>query len=345
MSKKKKTVSPNIYFDNEIVVEYVHNEYVLWVDVMGSGTTLARSIKMSASRIFTLHTALLENLTDNIKIYPMLDGAYVTCKSQKEMTDFITNVFYRLTKHFKNENSSLKRPESSFLVRGALAYGPVVHGRDVNTGKKTAPPIIDILEENKQYTSNILIGIPVIQAYHAERFAPPYGVYVHESARAFSPEGENGFVWAWHPWFVDHPEWEAIDSTNFCKEMIKFFDGQKLLSSFTDYNIDRLQEHQKLFKEMMVPVLRRIIRDSKDRNRNDKTGLCTIKDLALNKEQLNKMKESKADENWCKEKKRQIDEIYKSLCEEYKVDKNIIRRRAEAYLEAVKLRDNKLIEF
>jgi hypothetical protein len=49
----------------------------------------------------------------------------------------------------------------------------------------------------------MLVGVPLVQAYSTERLAAPFGVYVHESARSFSPHRENpwrtsGVHWRWH---------------------------------------------------------------------------------------------------------------------------------------------------
>jgi hypothetical protein len=36
----------------------------------------------------------------------------------------------------------------------------------------------------------LLIGMPMIHAYQTERQAPPFGIFVHESARSFAPGNE-----------------------------------------------------------------------------------------------------------------------------------------------------------
>jgi hypothetical protein len=56
-----------------------------------------------------------------------------------------------------------------------------------------------ILKES-DYANSILLGMPLVQAYTAEKGAPPFGVHVHESVRAFGQIGTHRVtvpLWRW----------------------------------------------------------------------------------------------------------------------------------------------------
>ena len=49
-----------------------------------------------------------------------------------------------------------------------------------------------------------MLGIPLVQAFLAESGAPPFGIYVHESARSFAPPNQSPIshiLWRW--WLSD----------------------------------------------------------------------------------------------------------------------------------------------
>jgi hypothetical protein len=54
--------------------------------------------------------------------------------------------------------------------------------------------------KESDYANAILLGMPLVQAYTAERTAPPFGVAVHESVRAFGQMGTRPVsvsLWRW----------------------------------------------------------------------------------------------------------------------------------------------------
>ena len=65
-----------------------------------------------------------------------------------------------------------------FMIRGALAYGSIVLGRDLRNGSKS-------LESDADYCERVVLGMPLTQAFDDSRLAAPFGVYVSESARSF----------------------------------------------------------------------------------------------------------------------------------------------------------------
>lgn len=166
------------------------NEYVAWVDVMGIQSAMARSLSISANFIFKLHIAALGAPRANVQIYPVMDGFYASSPDKEAMLDFLRNVMSSVGQTFLETTEPLHR----FIVRGALAFGPVVHGSQV-------PDAVDPgLVGHDQYKSAILLGMPIVQANKAEGIAPPFGIYIHESARAFAPNGQQPFHHVWWKW-------------------------------------------------------------------------------------------------------------------------------------------------
>src|SRR5580700_7078082 len=73
---------------------------------------------------------------------------------------------------------------------------PVIHGGDcgpcsLELQNNPAPPNDYRLKAGRVCwrLNKILLGMPRVQAHLAERGTPPFGVFVHESARVFAPVG------------------------------------------------------------------------------------------------------------------------------------------------------------
>lgn len=166
------------------------NEYVAWVDIMGIQSAMGRSLSISANFIFKLHIAALATPRDDVQLYPVMDGFYATSPSRDAMQNFLRAILSKVGQEFLSTAEPLHR----FIVRGALAFGPIVHGSNV-------PDAVDQgLVGNDQYKSAIFLGMPVVQAYRGEHNAPPFGIFIHESARAFAPNGTEPFHHVWWKW-------------------------------------------------------------------------------------------------------------------------------------------------
>lgn len=76
-----------------------------------------------------------------------------------------------------------------FIVRGALAKGTIQHGRKISS--EVSPD----MAPRSGYKQHLLFGIPMIQAFNAEKQAPPFGIYIHESARTV--DGLQGCYYYW----------------------------------------------------------------------------------------------------------------------------------------------------
>lgn len=178
------------------------NEYVAWVDVMGIQSAMNRSLSISANFVFKLHIAALAAPRENVQIYPVMDGFYATSPNKNEMLNFLRSVMASVGQIFLETTEPLHR----FIVRGALAFGPIIHG------SKVSDTVDQGLVGHDEYKSSILLGMPIVQANKAEGSAPPFGIYVHESARAFAPNGQPALHHVWWKWVIPDvgPVWNTL---------------------------------------------------------------------------------------------------------------------------------------
>jgi hypothetical protein len=165
-------------------------EYVAWVDIMGTQASMSRSLSVTANFIFKLHTAALQAPHAQVRVYPVMDGFYAAAIDQLSMLSFLRSVFVAAAEEFNGTANNAHR----FVIRGGLAYGPVIHGNAIPAAAS------QVLGGHAGYRDLILLGMPIVQAHLCEANAPPFGVFIHESARAFAPVGAQPFHHTWWQW-------------------------------------------------------------------------------------------------------------------------------------------------
>lgn len=221
-----------IYF-NDANFPDMKNEYVLWVDIMGTKNSMSSSVRTSSIFIFKLHVAIMEAINRDIHVYPMMDGAYVTTKNEKSMSAFIKKVFNSLSDTLINTEVDFHK----FLVKGAIAYGPIIHGKDIPTSCSKC------LEKNADYTKGILLGMPMILASMGEKYAPPFGIYCDESARMVSQE----FAHRWYKWWADDKVPHVANAVQ------SYFDYAKEHYYELDYPKEKIAEHEEKANQYFRP--------------------------------------------------------------------------------------------
>lgn len=175
------------------------NQYVAWIDLMGAGNIMSISIAKSANFLIRLHMAAkqaVDSSPDTVETCAINDGIFFVSNSKRAIMSVVRQVFYTLASYF----ISTAAPHDKFLLRGSIAFGPVYGGKNLQSGLSKTKA-----EKYASSLTNVQFGPAIIQAYRQEAFAPPYGVAVHESARAFAPNGCIPFRethWLW---------WSALD--------------------------------------------------------------------------------------------------------------------------------------
>ena len=227
------------FFDNRHMSDAV--AYVCWLDVMGSQNAMLRSVKTAANFVCKIHDVVLSELPNyenkGIRLFPVMDGVYITCPRQGPLRYFLGAVLRRLAETFLQEET----PWFRFLVRGSVAYGPLVDGKDIGTDASFS------LASNPVYRDSILIGIPLAQAYRGERQAPPFGIFIDESARAFASQNEKPFSFIWWDWYSQvQPQ---LDEQKMHSALLDHFDWCKQHEMTIGYEHDRIEHHRRLADE------------------------------------------------------------------------------------------------
>lgn len=213
-------------------------EYVVWVDVMGIQVAMSCSLARSANFIFKLHTAALQAPNRNVTMYPVMDGLYASSASQNDILNFVKSVMRDVATEFIRETNMHHR----FVVKGALAFGPVIHGNAIPQLASTT------LHRNQSYRDSLLLGLPMVQANACEKLAPPFGIYVHESARSFAPIQTDPIHVIWWKWQnPSHPVWGQLGA-----ELDQYFDWCEERAGAIGYECPRIIAHRVMAKQYVT---------------------------------------------------------------------------------------------
>lgn len=150
------------------------NEYVCWLDIMGTKNNMSDSFEKSTNYMLRFHSAIFSVVKSEkqVTFYPVMDGVYITSPKAEIIKKVVKAIMNQLADVFIEEATCFHK----FVIRGALAYGEIAHGKyiDERVCKNLA---------GEHYLQYLLFGMPIIMAHISERLAPPYGIYIHESAR------------------------------------------------------------------------------------------------------------------------------------------------------------------
>jgi len=219
-------------------------EYVCWIDIMGTKEAMKTDVRRCANFIFKLHALVLQACVSpkDIILYPVMDGVYITSPSKKLITDCICNIFSCCSADFCNE----KEEKYLYLIKGALAYGPIYHGKDIPSACNR------VFDNRVEYKQSLLLGMPIIQAFLGEKEAPPFGIYIDESARTFAPENETPFPYKWYRWDMH----EKISSKEFIDKMARYFNYAHKHMIQLDYHLEDLKRHISMFNDYFEENIR-----------------------------------------------------------------------------------------
>lgn len=225
--------------------------YVLWLDGMGTGNFLTVSLHHAANFVGKLHVATTRAASGcGARVYPMMDGAYVVTDDQASAMKFVREVFGMLAAEF---TEAKPRVTHRFMARIGVAFGPTIEGRDIAVeafAPSSAPgnALTMTPEEAKTASRSLLLSPAMLWAYRSETRAPPFGTFIHESARilgVLADSSDSGFhrrLWKW--WRTTDPlvrrlAKALIEHLNHCAERIHNL----------SYSPERLATHKALVRE------------------------------------------------------------------------------------------------
>ncbi|WP_147291713.1 hypothetical protein [Sphingorhabdus pulchriflava] len=231
------------YFDAR-KLQPAENEYVAWIDLMGAGHTMSVSVSKTANYMARLHMAVdmaAAAAPSAVKLNPINDGVFVTSSSKAAIMSVVRQVMYSLGGYFISTGA----PHDRCLLRASIAFGPVYHGDAIAACLSKTKKA-----KHEMTLSRVEFGAPIIQAYHAESDAPPYGVSIHESARAFAPPGEQPFRtthWLWWPTMDEIPVPPSVVSLPdlarcLAFELKSYFDWMRTTAIFHGVKPEKINE-------------------------------------------------------------------------------------------------------
>ncbi len=201
--------------------------------MMGTRNAMSQSLASSANHIGRIHTAIVRAQNRDLKIYPVLDGAYITAEKRAPMLEALNSIFRTCAEYFASQEDYERR----FLIRGGLAFGPVIHGADISKDCNRD------LGENKQYRDNLLLGMPMVQSNRAEGSAPPFGIFIDESARAFSASNTKPLSGLFYKW------WNNDLPTGFAARLEEHFRWASSNSFSIGYPVAKAKEHEEMARQ------------------------------------------------------------------------------------------------
>ncbi|MBO7616187.1 MAG: hypothetical protein J6T22_03175 [Bacteroidales bacterium] len=210
-------------------------EYVCWLDIMGTQNSMSESFEKSANFILRFHTAVLKAaISQKVRVYPVMDGVYVVVKKLDEMRATLDKIMTSLAEVFLAEKNNHR-----FVVRGALARGPIQHG------SKISSEISADISPRVGYKQHLLFGMPMIQAFTSEKLAPPFGIYIHESARTV-----GGLQGRYYYWRRNEALSANVHLQSELKEgLISFFGWEKDRSFYYKLEKTKFEEYEKRVEE------------------------------------------------------------------------------------------------
>jgi len=105
---------------------------------MGTKSIMRKSLHAVVNFICKLHIAAIEAKASDekygeLKLYPMLDGIHITSRKQDILTTYLKEIFSLVSSEFIKE----EEPQHRFIIKAAIAYGPILHGDDLPPEKWT----------------------------------------------------------------------------------------------------------------------------------------------------------------------------------------------------------------
>ena len=176
--------------------------YVAWIDIMGAKNFMWRSMPTCALFVGKLYDAVLKANTKKCCFYFVSDGVYICDTEFENVRDLVVTVVRSCAYEFISASNNLHR----FLVRAAIAYGNTMTGSDFRG--------IDA-----KIKEGLIIGAPVAWANEAEKCAPPFGIYLHESCRGLQPNPDRPIGWILNNWWGKD---DLLFAKDFGKKIVEY---------------------------------------------------------------------------------------------------------------------------
>jgi hypothetical protein len=220
---------------HEMEINDDDKKYAIWVDIMGAGNTMRDSMHRAVNIISRLHLSIqyihsIKEENETFEIIPVNDGCFILTKRKDIALKIISNLNLLMGYYFIKRNNPWER----FPIRISISYGPVVNTEILYHKTK--------LEKIKNLP-DYAFGPAIIQAYECERNCPPFGVYIHESARAFSNKEDSIFTGKYHRWWFDSKTKSSVSMDTFGNHKINMGRFKDILKTVLEKHFDWMIEN------------------------------------------------------------------------------------------------------
>lgn len=228
-------------YEGELRDPAARSEYVLWLDLMGMQNIMRASLSRTANFAAKLVMAAEQCVSGRPAITPrpVIDGAFIHGTDLGQFLSAAHVMYAMLAMACLRAGQAVDR----LVVRGGMAYGPVVRGGDI-------PDACFLRSARPDRVSEIIFGQAVSDAYAVAEDAPPFGVNVHSSAASVldAPGGHTATrQWRWWEAVRDEPARELAGHLRHHLEGYYRWCEEHPVQS--GYRPERLMVHRALFRE------------------------------------------------------------------------------------------------
>lgn len=221
----------------------VEDAYVCWLDLMGAQNQMSTSLEESAIDMFNVHVAIDDVKSDyDVDVYPIMDGAYIVSKEQQPLRDFLSDTIAKIAKDNVHSDSDIRY---TYIIRAAVSFGPVVHGKEIPDRANS-----DFFEDSNSYPDSLIIGAPITQAFRGETQAPPFGIFIDESARTFAPDENRPMDRRWYEWFRHHTPYQNL-ARDLESRLQSYYDWCEANTHRIGYSKKKIEEHRQMTEEYL----------------------------------------------------------------------------------------------
>ena len=171
--------------------------------------------------------SIVHDKNNGMSIYPCTNGLFVAHENKDDFLNFLKDVFFATFQILFEKDLN----ENRFLIRASISYGPIFIGKNII--------------RSYPFQDDIVIGNAVSQAFSGIHNAPPYGIYVDETARAFTQDDVR-IQSVYYKWFSS--------GEYFGKNVIQYLKWCKLHSNSILYKPIDIERHILLASEYFSTV-------------------------------------------------------------------------------------------
>ena len=171
------------------------------------------------------------------------------------MNRVLRNAFCELAKEFVHTPGT----SNMHMMRAGLAFGPTLHGADIpaeaffgtfNDGREIQAETF-AQSPLSQVRLQVLLSPAMVLAYNAEKSAPPFGIYVDDSAKGYPSlcsYSDGSYISNLFQWWILDDEAREI-ATALYGQILFYLSKSETHSVGMGYPIDAIRRHRELAVE------------------------------------------------------------------------------------------------